>query len=368
MCRGEQGKQHHDRFLEDEVVRAYFDNLKSRAKNTGKDLDGKQTTHLSKETQSNVKLALRHIIEKLGLEDSEHVISDLVHQIETNIEAKRTLERKLSAIANEQPLTSARMHMIFWKGVFHRGAGITLNVNCDNHFTAEHKAIDPLTLRDIRNKVTKDQGLDLDLLVFTGERPDEMYSHRITQFRKLNEHYYALDSIKFQNKGGLAHYCIMPARIAEQAIKRAQDNGWTTIKPNWRDTWRNITPAVTVAFGVHLTAKYLRKRFKTIAHDANMPSNHYNFLEGSKPTEGANAAFYELGDEAKFLREYDLLLSEALDLTHIGAPTTKRRPTGYEDSREINRKLDLILAKLGIENAPATTKSVAATKSMTPNR
>jgi len=349
MCLAAQGTQHQDRFLRDEIVVAYFDNLRSRARNTGTDLDGRTTTHLSSKTQQNTKYSLRSLIAKLGLTDSDHVISDLRAEIERDIESKRKLERRLSALANEQPLAMARIRMTYFKGVMRRGGGVSLNVPCDNHFQSEHKAIDPLTLRDIRNRLTKSQGLDADLAAFTGERPEELYGHRISQFRKLNDDYYALDSIKFQNKGGVQHFCILPTAIAEAAINRSMAKGWTIIRPNWIDAWRGITKSTTVAFGVHLTAKYLRERFKTIAHEAGMPANHYNFLEGSKPKEGANAAFYDLRDEQKFLREYDLLLSEALNLTHVGAQKTQRRSLEIEGSEELNRKLDLIMAKLGIE-------------------
>ena len=107
MCLGAQGKRSQDLFLGDEIIVAYFDNLRSRAKNTGIDLDGKTTTHLSSRTQENTKYALRSLIAKLGLTDSDHVISDLRAEIERDIEAKRKLERKLSALANEQPLTVA---------------------------------------------------------------------------------------------------------------------------------------------------------------------------------------------------------------------------------------------------------------------
>ncbi len=214
MCFAAQGNQHHDRFLEDEIVKAYFDNLRSRARSTGKDVDGNSTTHLSKKTYNNTKLALRGTIKRLGLTDSDHVITNLCSEVETNIQAKKALQRKLQALANEETpgrdgkpsVTGARNRITYFKGVLHRGGGIYLNVACDNHFQSEHKAIDPVTLRDIRNRLTKSQGIDVDLAAFTGERPDELYGHRISQFRRLNDDYYALDSIKFQNKGGVQSY------------------------------------------------------------------------------------------------------------------------------------------------------------------
>jgi hypothetical protein len=72
-------------------------------------------------------------------------------------------------------------------------------------------------------------------------------------------------------------------------------------------------------------------------------------LDDWKP--GGNAAYYEQEDETKLLREYDLLLADSLDLTQIGPATTKPKPdlTGNEATANINKKLDLILAKLGIE-------------------
>ncbi len=50
---------------------------------------------MSSRTQQGVKYALRGVIAKLGLTDSNHVISDLRAEIERDIEAKRKLERKL---------------------------------------------------------------------------------------------------------------------------------------------------------------------------------------------------------------------------------------------------------------------------------
>ena len=288
----------------------------------------------------------------MGLADSETVLTDLRDSIESSPKAKRELEAKLTEIANGEPLTTSRARVTSFKGVIHRGGGITLNVACDNHFSSRHRTIDPITLRDVRNKMDKDMGLDTDLAAFTGERPNELYNHRITQFRKLNDNYYALDSIKFQNKGGLEHFTILPARIAEAAIKRAQDNGWGRIRPNWIDAWRRIRASALAGFGVHLTAKYLRQRYKTIAHDAGMPANHFNFLEGTNPTEGENARFYEQEDEAKLLREYDLLLSENLDLTHIGEPkASKPRLSDLLTGTEVEQilsDLQAIKSKLGI--------------------
>lgn len=77
--------------------------------------------------------------------------------------------------------------------------------------------------------------------------------------------------------------------------------------------------------------------------------NRWNFLKGTNPTEGGNAAFYDIEDETKLLREYDLLLAEALDLTNIKPIATKKQPSSFTDSTEINAKLDLIMAKLGIK-------------------
>ncbi len=103
-------------------------------------MDGKTTTHLSSRTQKNTKYALRSLIAKLGLTDSDHVISDLRAEIEHDVEAKRRLERKLLTLANEEPLTVARIRMTYFKGVMRRGGGVHLNVTCDNHFQSEHKA------------------------------------------------------------------------------------------------------------------------------------------------------------------------------------------------------------------------------------
>jgi hypothetical protein len=336
-------------FLKDGVVSGYFYSLRARSKSTGRDLDGRTTTHISARTYKCTKLSLRQVIWRLGLPDSPTVLTNLRDLIENDPKEKRTLEHALAQLANEEPLSAARNRVSYFKGVMHRGGGITLNVACDNRFRTKHKVIDPVTLRDIRNKMDRDMGLTVDLAAFTGERPKELYEHRIEQFRKLNDNYYAVDSIKFQNKGGLEHYGILPARVAEPTIKRAQDNGWEVILPTWIDQWRKITKSTTVGFGVHLTAKYLRQRYKTIAHDAGMPANHFNFLEGTNPHEGGNAAFYEQEDEAKLLREYDLLLADSLDLT-TATPTTRKQTSETLDSGEINRKLDLILNKLGIES------------------
>jgi hypothetical protein len=341
--------QKRDEFLRDPVVVGYFESLRSRSKSTGRDLDGKITTHISDGTIEGVRLSVRSALWKLGLADSPTVLTTLRDLIESEPKEKRLLEHALGILANEQPLTSARARVANFKGVMHRGGGITLNVSSDTHFRSKHKAIDPLTLRDIRNRLDRNMGITVDLAAYTGERPKELYEHRLTQFRRLNDNYYALDSIKFQNKGGLDHFGILPAKIAEAAIKRAQDNGWTTILPDWPNKWREIRTSVTTAFGVHLTAKYLRQRYKTIAHDAGMPANHFNFLEGTNPTAGGNAAFYEQEDETKLLREYDLLLADSLDLTTL-TPTTRRQTSETLNSEEINRKLDLILDKLGIQS------------------
>jgi hypothetical protein len=196
--------------LSDPILLRYIDNLKSRNKNTGIDLDGKQSVRISPNTISMLRCTLRHMLDLPCVPDSNHALTDIANGC-GQTDTKRRIENTIQAYANTEPITSHRTYVMFFKGVMRRGAGISLMVNADNHFISPHHQIDPLTLRDFYNALKRRQRNIIDLAAYTGERPGGLYSHRLTQVSHINEHHSELDSIKFQNKGGVQHYAILPA-------------------------------------------------------------------------------------------------------------------------------------------------------------
>src|SRR5438093_750923 len=75
-------------------------------------------------------------------------------------------------------------------------------------------------------------------------------------------------------------------------IKQAQESGATKLRDDYAKIWLDITQLAQVKFNVHITAKYFRQRFKTIAESLTHDPNFYNWLEGTTPRNGQNAANY----------------------------------------------------------------------------
>ncbi len=72
-------------------------------------------------------------------------------------------------------------------------------------------------------------------------------------------------------------------------MQYAKQNGLKTPFADMDKQTRDITDYAKARFHVHITAKYWRQRFKTIAENRGVPANIFNYLEGSTPNTGANA-------------------------------------------------------------------------------
>jgi hypothetical protein len=128
------------------------------------------------------------------------------------------------------------------------------------------------------------------------------------------------------------------------ALARDKTHPWADIDPIMQD----ITDYAKAKFKVHITPKYWRQRYKTIAESMGVPANIYNFLEGSTPKDGANAANYAQTNKLRFLRVYDQLMAPYLKPTaELPMPGANAGTTASQEQIDrMEAKLDKILTSL----------------------
>lgn len=218
----------------------------------------------------------------------------------------------------------------------------------DNHFNGTPEEIDPPTLKDLYNSLSHRQQVTIDSLAQTGIRPGQLTKTRTDQIKPINEEYSVLDytheSDKFQNKESCKHYGFIPTSTVQEliALARDKDHPWADLDKIMQD----VTDYARAKFKVRITAKYWRARYKTIAESMGVPANIYNFLEGSTPKDGANAANYAQTNKLRFLRVYDQLMAPYLHPTaDLPTPGTTGIQASQKQLDRIESKLDQLLTK-----------------------
>ena len=295
--------------------------------------------------------AVRTFFEYLGATYAQDGLYTLIESCKHDPKALEELSSKLTEFSNLEPLASHRNAGISIKGLFHKNGLILTGINIDNHFSGTPEEIDPLTLRDVYNNLSQTQRDATNALAYTGLRPTQLFNTRLDQIQPINEEYYILDYSKgadrLQVKTRLAHYGFCPKNKLDPLIQRAKENGQTVICHDWTKILKDITDFARLQFKTHLTAKYWRQRFKTIAEHNNIPANIFNWLDGSTPNTGANALNYAQNNKLRFLRIYDQLLNPHLN-PNSEETTTTQAPEQTGASKEqldrIETKLDKLLA------------------------
>jgi hypothetical protein len=190
----------------------------------------------------------------------------------------------------------------------------------------------------------------------TGIRPGQLQKKRADQVRPVNEEYSVLDytngADRFQNKESCGHYGFIRTKTYNEVLADAPDrtHPWSELDKVNQD----ITDYARARFGVHISAKYWRQRYKTAAESMGVPANIFNFLEGTTPKDGQNAVNYALRNKLRFLRVYDQMMSLHLEPTaELPMPgTTSGISASQEQIDRIESKLDQLILSLAPGGAP----------------